>query len=117
MYDVTWWYHCGNNDNFGDTNCGGQTNPPTTPSGCRPHQFIVNGTTLPGGYHFPCFAGSFQIIRAATTTFALKAGSNNTIRVVPPHPRDASDIDAIQISPAGKGVPPLIMSMPDLIGH
>jgi hypothetical protein len=28
MYDVTWWYHCGKNDHFGDRRCGGQTNPP-----------------------------------------------------------------------------------------
>src|SRR5437667_131581 len=33
MYDVTWWYHCGNNDNFHDPTCRGE---PHTPAGCRP---------------------------------------------------------------------------------
>jgi hypothetical protein len=37
-YDVTWWYHCGNNDNFGDKHCGGQTDPPTTPRRLPPPQ-------------------------------------------------------------------------------
>jgi hypothetical protein len=108
MYDVTWWYHCGNNDNFGDKHCGGQTNPPTTAAGCRPHNLIVNGTELVGTYHFPCFAGSFGIIRAATTALPLKAGAN-TIRVYPKS-RDSADMDAIWIQPAGKGVEPHIMS-------
>jgi len=108
MYDVTWWYHCGNNDNFGDRHCGGQTNPPTTASGCRPHNFIVNGTELPGNYHFPCFGGSFGIIRAATTRLPLKAGNANTVRVYPKS-RDSADMDALQVQPAGKGIGPLIM--------
>jgi hypothetical protein len=108
MYDVTWWYHCGNNDNFGDKHCGGQTDPPTTAAGCRPHNIIVNGTELPGTYHFPCFAGSFGIIRAATTALALKAGMN-TIKVYPKS-RDAADMDALQVSPAGMGTKPLIKS-------
>src|SRR5262249_18243508 len=60
MYDVTWWYHCGNNDNFGDKHCGGQTSPPTTASGCRPHQIVVNGTEMTGTYHWPCFPGPFS---------------------------------------------------------
>jgi hypothetical protein len=108
MYDVTWWYHCGNNDNFGDVHCGGQTDPPTTASGCRPHQIVVNGTEMQGTYHFPCFAGSFGIIRAATTQLPLKAGMNS-IKVYPKQ-RDASDVDALQVSPMGKGTPPLIKS-------
>src|SRR5262249_19291851 len=66
MYDVTWWYHCGKSDNFGDVHCGGQTNPPTTPSGCRPHQIVVNGTEMPGTYHFPCYPGPWSEIHAAT---------------------------------------------------
>jgi hypothetical protein len=117
MYDVTWWYHCGNNDNFGDKNCGGQTDPPTLPAGCRPHQIIVNGTEMPGTYHFPCFGGSWGIIRAATTTLPLKAGSDNWIHVYAHKPRDAADMDALQISPVGKGTPPLIKSNNDPIGH
>jgi hypothetical protein len=117
MYDVTWWYHCGNNDNFGDKNCGGQTDPPTMPSGCRPHQIIVNGTEMPGTYHFPCFGGSWGIIRAATTTLPLKAGGDNWVHVYATKPRDAADMDALQISPVGKGTPPLIKSNNDPIGH
>jgi len=108
MYDVTWWYHCGNNDHFGDRHCGGQTDPPTTASGCRPHNIIVNGTEMQGTYHFPCFAGSFGIIRAATTALPLKAGMN-TIKVYPKS-RDSADMDALQVSPLGKGHAPLIKS-------
>jgi len=109
MYDVTWWYHCGNNDNFGDKHCGGQTDPPTTPAGCRPHNIVVNGTEMQGTYHFPCFAGTFSEIHAATTTLPLKAGGANTIKVYPKQ-RDSADMDAIQISPAGMGMKPLIKS-------
>ena len=108
MYDVTWWYHCGNNDNFGDKHCGGQTDPPTTSAGCRPHQIVVNGTEMTGTYHFPCFSGSFGIIHAATTALPLKAGANS-IKVYPKQ-RDAADMDALQVSPLGKGTPPLIKS-------
>jgi hypothetical protein len=108
MYDVTWWYHCGQSDNFGDVHCGGQTNPPTTPSGCRPHQIVVNGTEMPGTYHFPCFPGTWIEMHAATTTLPLKAGAN-TIKVYPKQ-RDSADMDALQISPQGMGTPPLIMS-------
>jgi hypothetical protein len=107
-YDVTWWYHCGNSDNFGDKHCGGQTDPPTTPAGCRPHQIVVNGTEMEGTYHFPCFPDSFSIIHAATTALPLKAGKNS-IKVYPKE-RDSADMDALQISPEGKGVPPLIKS-------
>jgi hypothetical protein len=108
MYDVTWWYHCGNNDNFGDVHCGGQTDPPTTSSGCRPHQIVVNGTEMTGTYHFPCFAGSFTVIHAATTALPLKAGMNS-IKVYP-KARDSADMDAIAVHPAGMGTPPLIKS-------
>ena len=116
MYDVTWWYYCGRNDNFGDKDCGGQTNPPTTPSGCRPHQFYVNGTLMPGAYHFPCFNGMWNIVRAATVTMPLKAGAN-TIKMHAPPPRDSVNVDAIELFPAGKGLSPTIMSNKDLIGH
>jgi hypothetical protein len=108
MYDVTWWYHCGNDDNFGDKHCGGQTNPPTTASGCRPHQIVVNGVELSGTYHFPCFPGAFLVIRAATTSLPLKAGMN-TIKIYPKQ-RDSADLDALQVQPPGKGIGPLIMS-------
>jgi hypothetical protein len=117
MYDVTWWYHCGKNDNFGDANCGGQTNPPTTPSGCRPHQIVVNGTEMAGTYHFPCFPGDWGYIRAATTTLPLKAGASNTIKVYSKAPRDSADMDAIEIFAPGGGVPPALMSNSDPLGH
>jgi hypothetical protein len=109
MYDVTWWYFCGLNDNYGDVHCGGQTNPPTTPSGCRPQQIVVNGVELPGTYHLPCFAGSWAELHAATTAVPLKAGANNSIKVYPKQ-RDAVNLDAIQVSPLGMGTPPLLVS-------
>jgi hypothetical protein len=108
MYDVTWWYHCGNNDHFGDRHCGGQTDPPTTPSGCRPHQIVVNGTEMPGTYHWPCFPGPFSEIHAVTTPLPLKAG-DNTLKVYPKS-RDSADMDAIHIQPLGKGIGPIIKS-------
>jgi hypothetical protein len=107
MYDVTWWYHCGNSDNFGDKHCGGQTDPPTTPAGCRPHQIVVNGVEMTGTYHFPCFAGAWIEIHAATTVLPLKAGGANTIKVYPKS-RDSADMDALQIQPPGQGVGPVI---------
>jgi hypothetical protein len=107
MYDLTWWFHCGKNDNFGDTNCGGE---PHTPSGCRPHQIVVNGVELPRTYHFPCFPGSWGEIHAATTAVPLKAGAN-TIRIFARGRFDASDVDALQVFPAGKGLPPRIPMM------
>lgn len=116
-YDVTFWYFCGKKDNFGDTDCGKQTDPPTKNAGCRPHQFFVNATLLPGAYHFPCFDGPWNIVRAATVNFPLKAGVN-TIKMHAPPPRDSVDMDAIQVFPLGsKGLPPLIGSRPDLLGH
>jgi hypothetical protein len=105
MYDVTWWFHCGKNDNFGDANCGGA---PHTPSGCRPHVFTINGTPFPKVYHFPCFPGSWGEIHASTVTMPLKAGMN-AISVKATAGRDAADLDAIEVFPAGKGFPPNIV--------
>jgi hypothetical protein len=108
-YDLTWFYFCGNNDNFGDGRCGGQTNPPTTPSGCRPHQLTVNGVVLSGTYQFPCFSGSFQVQHIVTTpNIQLKAGSTNTVRIEPPKGFDSADLDAVWVQPAGAGLPPSI---------
>jgi hypothetical protein len=104
-YDVTWWFHCGKNDNFGDKDCGGQ--PTRTASGCRPHVFVVNDVKLDGVYHFPCFPGSWGEIHASTVPLPLKAGKNS-IRVFATPGRDAADLDAIAIYPAGMGTPPLI---------
>jgi hypothetical protein len=115
-YDVTFWYYCGNNDNFNDRNCGGQTDPPTTAAGCRPHQFVVNGTLMPGAYHFPCFGGAWSIVRTATVAIPLKAGAN-TIRMHAPPPRDCVNLDGIELYPQSKGLPPLIKMNSDLTGH
>jgi hypothetical protein len=105
MYDVTWWYHCGLNDNFGDPGCGGE---PHTPSGCRPAQLVVNGTTVPRIWQFPCFPGPWGQIHAATTLLALKAGMNSIKITAGVAGRDAVDLDAISIFPAGKGIAPTL---------
>jgi hypothetical protein len=117
MYDVTWWYHCGLNDNFGDKNCGGATSPPVTPGGCRPHQLVVNGTAMPGTYHFPCFPSPWITIHAATTTLPLKGGAMNSIKISTMAPRDSADLDAIAVYPAGMGTMPLLTSNADPLGH
>jgi hypothetical protein len=104
IYDVTWWYHCGNNDNFHDPTCRGEAH---TPAGCRPGQLTVNGTVLPRTYEFPCFPGPWGQIHAATTTVPLKAGAMNSIKIATGFAiNDAVDVDAIAIYEAGKGVPP-----------
>ena len=105
MYDVTWWYHCGKNDNFGDPNCGGEPNHPK--AGCRPHLFTVNGMQLPKVHEFHCFPGPWGEIHAVTTPLPLKAGGDNSIKVVATTGRDAADLDAIAIYPSGMGVRPV----------
>jgi hypothetical protein len=117
MYDVTWWYHCAKNDNFGDKNCGGQTTPATTAAGCRPHNIDVNGMRVTGTFHFPCYGdASWTVIHATTTPLALKSGAN-TIKIYPTPPRDSADLDAIVVYPAGEGLPPSLMPQMDPIGH
>jgi hypothetical protein len=104
MYDITWWYHCGNNDNFHDPVCRGE---PHTASGCRPGQVTVNGTALKPIFEFPCFPGAFDIVHAATTTVPLKSGAMNTIKITASFTNnDAADIDAISVYPAGQGLKP-----------
>ena len=110
-YDVTWWYHCGLDDHYGDTKCGGVKY--SVGSSCRPHLIDVNGvpmSTSAGAkyYQFPCYATAWSLIHAATTTLSLKAGSN-TIYIHAPGATtlDAADIDAINVLPQGKGAPPL----------
>jgi hypothetical protein len=103
MYDVTWYYRCGKNDNFGDGNCGGEPNHPA--GGCRPHVLTVNGTKLPKVYEFHCFPGPWSEVHIVSTPIPLKAG-DNSIRVVATSGRDAADLDAIAVYPAGKGRPP-----------
>jgi hypothetical protein len=101
MYDVTWYYHCGKNDNFGDGNCGGEPNHPA--GGCRPHVLTINGTRQPKVYEFHCYPGPWGEIHVVTTPqLPLKMG-DNSIRVVATPGRDAADLDAIAVFPAGKG--------------
>jgi hypothetical protein len=103
-YDITWWYHCGNSDNFHDPTCRGEAH---TPAGCRPGQLTVNGTVLPRIYEFPCFAGAWGQIHAATTTVPLKAGAANSIKIAAGFAiNDAVDVDAITVYSAGTGVAP-----------
>lgn len=115
-YDVTFWYHCGDSDTYGDGNCGGQPMTEPKQTGCRPQVFTVNGTVMPGAYHFPCFPGSWATMYAATVSLPLAAGMN-TIKVAPPPPRDAVDIDAIEILSPGKGrAPRIAANTTDLLG-
>jgi hypothetical protein len=126
VYDVTWWYHCGSYDNWHDNNCGGGPyptwmswyNPNANPQpGCRPHLIAVNGTQVDGADHstpfwqFPCFGGSWDVIRAATTPLTLAAGKNN-IRIGGPHiaDLDGADIDAMHVSAEDAGTAPRILA-------
>jgi hypothetical protein len=110
-YDVTWWYHCGLDDHYGDTKCGGVKY--SVGSSCRPHLIDVNGVAMSTSagakyYQFPCFATAWSLIHAATTALPLKAGAN-TIYIHAPGATtlDAADIDAINVLPQGRGAPPL----------
>jgi hypothetical protein len=115
-YDVTFWYHSGGSDTYGDDNCGGQPMTEAGQFGCRPEVFTVNGTTLPGAYHFPVFTGAQTVIHPATVTLPLRKGMN-TIMVAPPPPRDSVDVDAIELQPPGKGrAPHIAANTTDLIG-
>jgi hypothetical protein len=55
-------------------------------------------------------------VRAATVAMPLESGAN-TIKLHAPPPRDSVNVDAIEVFPTGKGLPPLIMSVKDLTGH
>jgi hypothetical protein len=118
-YDVTWWYHCGENNGvanvFGDTKCGGLHY--TVGMGCRPQLIDVNGVQMSlivGGqtafvYQFPCYDSAWSVVHGATTTLPLKTGSN-VIYVHAPHAAnlDAADIDAIDVLPQGQGAGPFV---------
>jgi len=109
-YDVTWWYHCGLDDHYGDTTCGGVHYP--VGSSCRPHLIDVNGVPMsPAGakyYQFPCYPTAWSYIHAATTALPLKAGSNVVYIHAPGATTlDAVDVDAINVLPQGKGAPPV----------
>jgi len=119
-YDVTWWYHCGEDrpghaDVFGDTNCGGLNYNTGAGSGCRPHLIDVNGvpmSAIVGGktalyYQFPCYPVSWSILHGATTALPLKAGSNTIYIHAPGAPTlDAADFDALDVQASGHGTAP-----------
>jgi hypothetical protein len=119
-YDVTWWYHCGEEtpgqaDVFGDTTCGGLDYKTGAGSGCRPHMIDVNGAAMSSMvngktalyYQFPCYPGSWSTLHGATTALPLKAGMN-TIYIHAPGAStlDAADVDALDVQPEGRGTAP-----------
>jgi hypothetical protein len=114
-YDVTWWYHCGENNGYGDTSCGGVHY--LVGSSCRPQLIDVNGVPMSstvGGqtalvYQLPCYPGAWSILHGATTALPLKAGPN-VVFFHAPHAinLDAADVDAIDVLPQGQGTPPLV---------
>ncbi len=115
MYDVTWWYHCGENNSYGDTACGGLHY--AVGSSCRPHLIDVNGVPVAAEtdgqtaliYQFPCYAGAWSMVHGATTALALEAGPN-IVLIHAPHEvdLDSADIDAIDVQALGQGPPPLV---------
>jgi hypothetical protein len=125
VYDVEWWYHCGDYDNWHDNTCGGPPYPDWLLSvydpyaepqpGCRPHLFTVNGQLADGADHskpywqFPCFGSTWDILRVVTTPLYLAAGKN-VVRIGAPHNRelDSVDLDAMHVVTPGKGASPRI---------
>ena len=119
-YDVTWWYHCGQDtpghaDVFGDTRCGGLNYGTGVGSGCRPHLIDVNAVPMSAVvdgktalyYQFPCYPGSWSILHGATTALPLKAGTNSIYIHAPGAPTlDAADIDALDVQAMGHGTAP-----------
>jgi hypothetical protein len=118
-YNVTFWYHSGGSDTYGDSHCGGvnyYTAPASAgPQLCRPHMIAVNGvqmSTMINGqtavyYEFPAYASGWNIVHGAVTTLPLKAGAN-TIYIKAPGftTSDAADIDALDVQPSsGPGTP------------
>jgi hypothetical protein len=85
IYDIDWWYFCGQADANGDMACPwvGKMGLGNTPPGCRPAQFLINGTPLQtADVQFPCFPTLWSIVHLKTIAMPLKAGSNNTIQVL-----------------------------------
>ncbi len=121
-YDVTWWYHCGEDplmpgraDGAGDTSCGGLDYETGEGTGCRPHLIDVNGvpvsTEIDGEaalyFHFPCYVTSWSVLHGATTRLALRAGANSIyIHAPPARTLNAADIDAMDVQALGQGVAP-----------
>ena len=114
-YDVTWWYHCGENNSYGDTACGGLHY--SVGSSCRPHLIDVNGMPMSAEtdgqaaliYQFPCYAGAWSIVHGATTNLPLVAGQNIVLLHAPHELNlDSADIDAIDVQVLGQGPPPVV---------
>jgi hypothetical protein len=114
-YDVTWWYHCGEANTYGDTMCGGLHYAVGT--GCRPQLIDVNGVPMSATvdaqmaliYQFPCYVSAWSVVHGATTALPLKSGLN-IIYFHAPHATnlDAADVDAIDVQPLGQGVEPRV---------
>jgi hypothetical protein len=116
-YDVTFWYHSGGSDTYGDANCGGVRYDTAAGNGqlCRPHMISVNGvqmsSTINGQtavyYEFPAYASSWSIVHGAVAALPLKAGSNTILIKAPGSTTsDAADIDALDVQPSsGPGAP------------
>jgi hypothetical protein len=116
-YDVTFWYHSGGSDTYGDSDCGG-VNYGTASSGnqlCRPHMISVNGVQMSSiingqtalYYEFPAYASGWNVVHGAVTALPLKAGSNTILIKAPGFfTSDAADIDALDVQPSsGPGAP------------
>ena len=114
-YEVTWWYHCGGSDFYGDTKCGGLDYKNGPGTGCRPHLIDVNGVAMSATvdgknaiyYQFPCYPGSWTVVHGATTALPLKAGKN-TIYIHAPGAQtlDGADLDALDVHAQGQGTAP-----------
>jgi hypothetical protein len=121
-YDVTWWYHCGEDPGspghanvYGDKQCGGLDYGTGANSGCRSHLIDVNGVPIVASvsgevasyFHFPCYPSPWAILHGATTALPLQAGANVIYIHAPGETMlDAVDIDAIDVQPAASGVAP-----------
>jgi len=108
-YNVTWFYYCGNNDNNGDTDCGGK---PHTPSGCRPGIFVVNNVQLPDVNQFPCFPGTWEELHTISFTVDFKAG-NNSLKIFS-NSADCADLEGISVDDMTTNIDAVILSVSGL---
>lgn len=121
-YDVTWWYHCGEDPGnpgranvYGDKSCGGIDYGTGANSGCRSQLIDVDGAPVVATsagqvkayFHFPCYPSPWAILHGATTALPLQAGANSIYIHAPGSLMlDSVDVDAIDVQPSGKGVAP-----------
>lgn len=96
-YTVTFYYWGG--DPNGDTTCGGTH---LSPLGCRPAQFVIDGTVDPTTYQIPDTA-SWGTEGSYPLQLPLKAGMNS-IRIYSTGP-DVDDLDQIIVN-GGSPPPP-----------